>query len=107
MPLCITRNSILRSRLAPPSACGVFLVLAVSAQTVTVYSELTRIDPLGNPVRADRGAYPPREILSPAIPRNATSSFHMVVEGQPGQAYTFQVVQNRSEEHTSETPVTP
>lgn len=65
-----------------------------SAQTVTVYSEFTRVDPLGNLVRADRGARPGREILSPAIARNAISSLQMVIEGEPGQPYTFQVVQN-------------
>jgi hypothetical protein len=65
-----------------------------AAQSVSVYSELTRIDPRGQPVRADRGVQSPREILSPAIARNAMASFQMVVEGQPEQPYTFQVVQN-------------
>jgi hypothetical protein len=65
-----------------------------AAQTVTVYSEFTRVDPFGQVVRADRGADEPREILSPAIARNALSSFHVVVEGRPGQSYEFQVAQN-------------
>src|ERR1017187_5385935 len=57
-----------------------------AAQTVTVYSEFTRVDPFGQVVRADRGANEPREILSPAIARNALSSFHVVVEGRPGHS---------------------
>ncbi len=64
------------------------------AQDVRVYSEFTRIDPFGQPVRADRGAVPPREILSPAFPRGAVSSFHVVVEGSPGERVSFQVAQN-------------
>ena len=60
-----------------------------AAQTVTVYSEFTRIDPFGDVVRADPGAKPPREILSPAIPRNAVSSFHIVVEGSPARLTAF------------------
>ncbi|MBS1871842.1 MAG: hypothetical protein JSU00_01415 [Acidobacteria bacterium] len=67
---------------------------AASAQEVTVYSEFTRIDPFGKPVRADRGAQPPREILSPAMPRGAFSSFRLVVEGQPGAKYTVDIAQN-------------
>ena len=83
----------------PRSACDslvplLFLLCTANAQSVSVYSELTRIDPFGQPVRADRGAQTPREILSPAIARNATSSFHMLVEGRPNQPYTFQVLQN-------------
>ncbi len=65
-----------------------------AAQDVSVYSEFTRIDPSGRPVRADRGPNPPREILSPAIARNAYSSFHLVVEGRPGARYTVEVAQN-------------
>src|SRR3974390_2157650 len=101
MPRCTTRNSTLPSRRpaagSKPASAGflcLLFVAAASAQSVTVYSEFTRLDPRGHPVPADRAARPPREILSPAIPRNAFSSFQMVVEGQPGQGYTFQVVQN-------------
>ncbi len=65
-----------------------------AAQTVTVYSELTRIDPYGQIVRADRSAHPPREILSPALPRNAVSSFRVVVEGTPEQPYRLHLAQN-------------
>ncbi len=83
-------------RTARTSAWGLWLLLCATgaAQTVSVYSELTRIDPLGQPVRADRSDQLPREILSPAIARNAIASYQMVLEGQVGQKYTFQVVQN-------------
>jgi hypothetical protein len=78
--------------------CRLTLLVAIAAtaaaQTVTVYSEFTRVDPFGQFVQADRGANEPREILSPAIARNALASFHVVVEGQPGQQYRFQMAQN-------------
>lgn len=64
------------------------------AQDVSVYSEFMRIDPFGKPLRTDRGASAPREILSPAIARNAYTSFHIVVEGRNGDPYTLQVAQN-------------
>lgn len=64
-----------------------------SAQEVKVYSELTRIDPFGEVVRADRGGTP-REILSPAVPRNGYSTFRVVVSGAPGTAFTFHAGQN-------------
>jgi hypothetical protein len=70
------------------------LVVPAPAQTLTVYSEFTRTDPFGKPVRADRGPEPPREILSPAVARGAVSSFHVVVEGSPGEPFTLQVAQN-------------
>src|SRR6266536_1049677 len=62
-----------------------------AAQEINVYSEFTRTDPFGHRIRADRGPEPPREILSPAIARNAFSSFHVVVEGRPGDSFTLQV----------------
>jgi hypothetical protein len=58
-----------------------------------VYSEFTRTDPRGNIVHADRGAGL-REILSPAIPRNAFSGFHVVVTGNAGDSFTLHVGQN-------------
>ena len=60
---------------------------------IRVYSEFTRTDPFGEIVPPDRGA-PPREILSPAIPRNAFSGFHIVITGNPGDAFTLHVGQN-------------
>lgn len=70
------------------------MAVVAAAQTVTVYSEFTRVDPFGKVVRADRGAAEPREILSPGAPRGALSSFRVVVEGDPLDSYTFQVAQN-------------
>ena len=69
------------------------LAASLSAQEIKVYSEFTRIDPYGEVVRADRGA-PPREILSPAIPRNAYTGYHVVVLGPPGASYTLHLGQN-------------
>ncbi len=69
-------------------------VLPAAAQTISVYSEFTRIDPFGAPVEADRGRQAPREILSPAIPRNAVTSFHVVVEGGTGEPFSLQIAQN-------------
>ena len=67
---------------------------AAGAQTIQVYSPFTRIDPFGAIVPADRGTNPPREILSPALPRNATTGFHLVVEGEPGTEFVLYVGQN-------------
>jgi hypothetical protein len=58
-----------------------------------VYSSFTRIDPFGNVVAPDRGQ-DPREILSPALARGATSGFHLVVSGAPGAEFTLYVGQN-------------
>jgi hypothetical protein len=68
--------------------CAVAVTLA--AHDLRVYSEFTRMDPFGNVVRPDRGVEP-REILSPAIPRNASSGFHLVVSGEPGEPFTLHV----------------
>ena len=67
--------------------------VGIAAQDIRVYSEFTRIDPFGQVVRADHGAAP-REILSPAVPRNGYSTFRVVVLGQPGTAYTLYAGQN-------------
>ena len=58
----------------------VFLLLAgpVLPQSLRVLSEFQRVDPFGDVVAADRTANP-REILSPALARNAFASFHIAV----------------------------
>ncbi|MCS7313878.1 MAG: hypothetical protein RMI94_00490 [Bryobacterales bacterium] len=68
---------------------GSALAIATSAVAqpvqLKIYSEFQRVDPFGRIVRADR-APRPREILSPAVPRNGYASFHVAVtvpEGQP------------------------
>jgi hypothetical protein len=62
------------------------------AAQLTVYSEFQRVDPFGNVVPVDRAEHP-REILSPAVPRNAWTSFHVAVQapgGRPVFLYTQQ-----------------
>ncbi len=57
-----------------------FLLLSgpVLAQSLQVVSEFQRFDPFGDVVPVDRTAEP-REILSPALARNAFTSFHVIV----------------------------
>jgi hypothetical protein len=57
---------------------------------VAVVTEFHRIDPFGETVREDRQeTY--REVLSPAVARNATSSFRVVVELPAGKFYYLYV----------------
>lgn len=58
----------------------VFLLLAgpVHPQSLRVLSEFQRVDPFGEVVAVDRTANP-REILSPALARNAFASFRIAV----------------------------
>jgi hypothetical protein len=60
---------------------------------VEIYSEFQRIDPYGNVVGADKGERP-REIISPAVPRNAHVSFHVAVTVPPGENFFLFVVPN-------------
>jgi len=72
------------------------LLPAVWSQPLRVYSEFAQIDGTGK-VTAPRE---PREILSPAIPRNAFSSFQVVVDvprGRPWQLYIAQNPENAVE----------
>ena len=57
---------------------GLCAAAALRAQDIRIYSEFERFDPFGNPVAADRDMAP-REILSPAMPRNGHLSVHIVV----------------------------
>jgi hypothetical protein len=70
-------------RLALLSCC---LCVAAHAQEIRIYSEFERFDPFGNPVAADRDLVP-REILSPAMPRNGHLSVHVVVTAPAGTNY--------------------
>lgn len=72
--------------------CAAFLAMAVSlcATELRVYSEFARIDASGE-VTAPAN---PREILSPAIARNAFTSFQVVVQAAKGAHYTLYVSQN-------------
>jgi hypothetical protein len=66
---------------------------ALAAQSVDIYSEFSRVDPFGEIVPADRGSRP-REILSPAVARNAWASFHLVISAPPQTTYLLYVVTN-------------
>jgi hypothetical protein len=65
----------------------------VPAQQARLYSEFQRIDPFGQVVRPDR-AESSREILSPAVARNAFASFHVAVSVPPGTEYAVHIAQN-------------
>ena len=71
---------------------AVFLLLlsAATAQPVRVYSEFAQIDAKGHITAPAE----PREILSPAIARNAFSSFQIVVDVPQGTPYQLYVAQN-------------
>jgi hypothetical protein len=69
------------------------LAAPLAAQTVEIYSEFQRIDPFGVLLPADRGARP-REILSPAVARNAWASYHVVVSAPPETTYLLYVAMN-------------
>jgi len=58
-----------------------------------IYSEFQRVDPFGEIVAVDR-AEKPREILSPAVARNAYASFHIVVKTPPGTPFILYLGQN-------------
>ena len=105
-PAVFAAGSLLRRAAVvnlPTPACGrVFprlltLLLAMAgalaAQSVDIYSEFSRVDPFGEIVPADRGGGP-REILSPAVARNAWASFHVVISAPPKTTYLLYVVTN-------------
>jgi hypothetical protein len=75
------------------AAIAALAALPCLGQKVLVYSELTRIDPFGKVVPQDRGAEP-RHILSPGIPRNATSSLRVVVWLEKPGDYHLDIAQN-------------
>lgn len=74
-----------------------FLALAIChalpAQTLQLYSEFRRLDAAGAIVPQDQGGKP-REILSPAMARNAFHSMRVAVSMPAGQWYTLHVSQN-------------
>jgi hypothetical protein len=65
----------------------------LSAQSVKVYSMFQRIGPDGEVIAADRQERS-REILSPALARNAYASYHVVVSAPPGTPFTLHFSQN-------------
>jgi hypothetical protein len=71
---------------------GVFLIAASAlvAQPVLVYSEFAQIDSSGEVLAPAE----PREILSPALARNAFTSFQVVVQVPKGTPYRLFISQN-------------
>ena len=73
---------------------AVFLLITLasglSAQPLRVYSEFAKVDATGRVTAPAE----PREILSPAIARNAFSSFQVVVEVPRGTPYQLYIAQN-------------
>lgn len=67
-------------------------MLVLSAE-LQVYSEFRRITPSGEIHAKDQGGRV-REILSPAVPRNGYTSFHVVVKGAPGELFWLYIGQN-------------
>lgn len=65
----------------------------VCAQEIHVYSEFRRLGADGQIIDSDR-AGKPREILSPAIPRNGFATFHLMVSGEPGKPYHVYIGEN-------------
>ena len=61
--------------------------LPLAAQSLRVYSEFVRFNAAGDPVAPAA----PREILSPAIARNAYTSFQVVVQAPKGTEYRLHV----------------
>jgi hypothetical protein len=72
---------------------GALAAAALRAQSLEIYSEFQRVDPLGNVVAIDRAEHP-REILSPAVARNGYASFHVVVSVPPKTNYLLYIVTN-------------
>ncbi len=66
---------------------------AAVSPAVEIYSEFQRVGPFGEIVAVDKAPHP-REILSPAAPRNAHISFHVAVTAPAGENYLLFVVPN-------------
>ena len=75
---------------------AVFLLLlpAVWSQPLRVYSEFAHIETMTDAAGKVTAPAEPREILSPAIARNAFSSFQVVVDVPRGTSYQLYVAQN-------------
>ena len=79
----------------PPFLFLAFCAIAARAQSIHVFTERQRIDPFGKVIAADRAkAGGSREVLSPAVGRNAFSTFHIAVEPPPGTPYWFYIGMN-------------
>jgi hypothetical protein len=67
--------------------------VSLAGQEVRVYSEFQRPDPFGGIAVPDRGA-PAREILSPALARNAWASFWVACTLREGESAYLYIQQN-------------
>jgi hypothetical protein len=72
------------------ACCG---IAAAQAQQISIVSEFQRFDPYGTAVTADRDLIP-REILSPAVPRNGHLSVRVLVTGPPHTNYLLYFTSN-------------
>ena len=66
------------------------MTLPAFAQPLRVYSEFAQLDSDGR----EASPVPAREILSPALARNAFASFQVAVRVQPGKRYFLYIHQN-------------
>jgi len=64
--------------------------VSLSAQTVQVYSEFAQLNDAGEVLAPEN----PREILSPAVPRNAFSSFQLAIQVPRGVKFLIYIGQN-------------
>lgn len=81
-------QAVLRQLAQAVVGYGLFLFPAFAQ--INVLSEFQRLDPFGQIVKEDRQDGQ-REILSPAVARNAYSSFQVVVNVDPGKQYYLHV----------------
>jgi hypothetical protein len=72
-----------------PVVLSCALIPRVAAQ-LNVYSEFAKVDDKGNVTAPDR----PREILSPALARNAFTSFQVVVQAEGDKSWWLHIGQN-------------
>jgi hypothetical protein len=68
--------------------------VAACAQNVQVYSELARLSETGDPVAPTGHLGEPREILSPALARNAFTSFQIAIQVPEGTKFQLFMGQN-------------
>jgi len=73
-----------------PAALLALTASALCAQTVRVYSEFAQINDAGEVLAPDN----PREILSPAVARNAFSSFQIAIQVPKGTKFLVYMGQN-------------
>lgn len=77
-----------------PFAFALVLTAVLHAQpTVQIYSEFRRVDASGKVVKPDQGGKP-REILSPAMIRNAHATLRVVIHPPKDKWYTLHISQN-------------